>query len=200
MTTKKRPTVKAKPTEAAEEKARKAKHTAKFALLPSSNAALVIDEYGKLFGEQDLGELIDSLSASIEDVNKGDLKRCEGMLTGQAYALQSIFMNLSRRAIRQQCLNQFEAYLKLALKAQSQCRATLEALAAIKNPPIILAKQANIANGHQQVNNGIPGQAPHAEEIKNQPNELLEQTHGERLDTRATGEAIGIDKAMATVE
>jgi len=43
------------------------------------------------------------------------------------------------------------------LKAQSQCRATLEALAAIKNPPIVYARQANIAAGPQQVNNGVPG-------------------------------------------
>jgi hypothetical protein len=36
----------------------------------------------------------------------------------------------------------------LALKAQSQCRATLETLAAIKNPqPVAFVRQANIAHG-----------------------------------------------------
>jgi hypothetical protein len=44
--------------------------------------------------------------------------------------------------------------MRLALKAQGQCRATLETLAAIKNPPVVFAKQRNISHGHQQVNNG----------------------------------------------
>jgi hypothetical protein len=35
-------------------------------------------------------------------------------------------------------------YLRLGLKAQSQCRATLETLAAIKNPrPVAFVQQAN---------------------------------------------------------
>ena len=34
--------------------------------------------------------------------------------------------------------------MRLALKTQSQCRATVETLAALKNPPLVFAKQANI--------------------------------------------------------
>ncbi len=41
----------------------------------------------------------------------------------------------------------------MALKAQSNSRATAEALAAIQNPPTVFARQANIANGPQQINN-----------------------------------------------
>jgi hypothetical protein len=41
----------------------------------------------------------------------------------------------------------YEAHARLALKAQSQCRATIETLAAIKNPPVVVARQANIAQG-----------------------------------------------------
>jgi len=47
-----------------------------------------------------------------------------------------------------------ETYMRLALKAQSQCARTIEVLAAMKNPPVVFAKQANISHGHQQVNNG----------------------------------------------
>jgi hypothetical protein len=43
--------------------------------------------------------------------------------------------------------------MRLALKAQGQCRATLETLAVLKNPPTVFAKQANIAAGAQQVTN-----------------------------------------------
>ena len=46
--------------------------------------------------------------------------------------------------------------MKLALKAQSQCRSTWEVVSAIQNPPIAgYVSQANIAQ-NQQVNNGAP--------------------------------------------
>jgi hypothetical protein len=63
--------------------------------------------------------------------------------------------------------------MRLALRAQNQCRATLETLAAIKNPPVVFAKQANIANGPQQVNNGV-GTAP-----RTQGNEILQTQQSE---------------------
>jgi hypothetical protein len=44
--------------------------------------------------------------------------------------------------------------MRLALKAQSQCRATLETAAAMKNSqPVAFVRQANVAHGPQQVNN-----------------------------------------------
>jgi hypothetical protein len=54
----------------------------------------------------------------------------------------------------------------MALRAQSQCRATLETLAAIKNPPIVYARQANVTTGPQQINNGVA--SPRAREIENE--------------------------------
>jgi hypothetical protein len=106
----------------------------------------------------------------IDEVNNGNMKRPEAILLAQAHTLDELFNNLARRAHKVQSLKQYEMDLRLALKAQSQCRATLETLAAIKNPPVIFAKQANISNGHQQINNGV--QSTHAEKTKNQPNEL----------------------------
>ena len=43
------------------------------------------------------------------------------------------------------------------LLAQSNCRATVEALAYMQNPPTVFARQANIASGPQQINNGVEG-------------------------------------------
>src|SRR5690606_26950893 len=88
-------------------------------------------------------------------------------------------------------------YMRLALKAQSQCRTTLETLAAIKNPPVVFAKQANIAHGPQQVNNGSAadfatstrGHArPQAENWPTEQNELLPDAHNgcTHVDPRAT--------------
>jgi hypothetical protein len=57
-----------------------------------------------------------------------------------------------------------------------------QALSDIKNPSVVYAKQANITHGNQQVNNGVT--APRTQENKIYSNELLEHTHGVRLDTR----------------
>jgi hypothetical protein len=184
---------------------------AKVTLLPSANAAAVIADYGKAFGEQDVGALMDQLRAKFDQVENGDLHYCEAMLVGQANALQSIFMCLARRAVNQEYLKNYEMYLRLALKAQNQSRMTLETLAAMKNPPVVFAKQANInqGNGNQQVNNGTPAPdaktptftGAHAEETVNHPNELLEAQHGgETLDNNATSATIRKDKAMAALD
>ncbi|WP_210235030.1 hypothetical protein, partial [Mesorhizobium sp. M2D.F.Ca.ET.185.01.1.1] len=58
----------------------------------------------------------------------------ESMLFAQANTLDMIFGHLARKAAFSEYLNQFQAHLSLALKTQAQCRATLEALAGIKNP------------------------------------------------------------------
>lgn len=50
----------------------------------------------------------------------------------------------------------FEINMRMALRAQNQARATAETLAAVKNPTVVFARQANIAHGPQQVNNTLP--------------------------------------------
>lgn len=165
-------------------------------------AALVITDFAKgSLGEISLGDVLASLNEHADKIKGGDLARIEAMLGGQAAALNTMFAELARRGARNmgEYMGAAETYLKLALRAQSQCRATLETLAAIKQPPVVFAKQANIAHGAQQVNNEAAGIA-RVEETKNPPNELLEHDHGQRLDTGATRTAGGSDQAMATVE
>jgi hypothetical protein len=119
--------------------------------------------------------------------------------------LDSIFNEMARRAALNmgEHLAATETYLKMALKAQSQCRSTLETLAEVKAPRVAtFIKQANIAN-QQQVNNGSAGTGgneshPRGENII-QSNELLEAHHGERLDTRAQGKASGNDPHLEAV-
>lgn len=155
----------------------KAQASAKLFLSPSVNAAAVAVEYlkGPFGDEQDMGALVDCLSGSVKDVWAGDLRRAEAMLYGQATALQAIFTNLARRANSQEYLKHMETFMRLALKAQSQCRATLETLATIKAGPVVIARQANIAHGPQQVNNGIASSDARAGESQKLKNELLEQ-------------------------
>lgn len=143
--------------------------------------------------------LMVQLTQSVEALKDNDLSRCEAMLFTQAHALQSIFMNMSRRSALNmgEHLKAMETYMRLALKAQAQCVRTLEVLAAIKNPqPVAFVKQANIAHGPQQVNNGAVPSAP-AWESEKAPNELLEAQPAERLETgpaipAVTGQATSI--------
>ncbi len=117
----------------------------------------------------------------------------------QATALQSLFARLAERSMSCDHIPGFEANMRMALRAQSQCRATLETLATIKNPPIVFAKQANIANGPQQVNNGVSANVATREEKPIQSNELLEQEHGKRLDSGTSGAASCANPHMDTV-
>ena len=138
-------------------------------LSPTIQSAVGIQAWGKFAGEVDLAKLLDDLRTRVEKVQGGDMRPVEAMLYGQAVTLETIFTSLARRATSQEYLKQFQAYLGLALKAQAQCRATLEALAEIKNPhPVAFVKQANISGGHQQVNNGMQPaqQAGSAQEVK----------------------------------
>jgi hypothetical protein len=164
-------------------------------------AADVILYFSKAaWGELSLGDVLDSLNKHAGEIKGGDLTRVEAMLGGQASALNAMFAELARRGALNmgEYIGPAETYLKLALKAQSQCRATLEALAAIKNPPVVFAKQANIAHGPQQVNNEAAGIA-HAKEIQKPQTGLLEHDHGQRLDTGTAAAASGSNQAMETV-
>ena len=125
-------------------------------LSPTIQSAVAIEAWGKFAGEINLAELIKEQREQFKKVQAGDMQPVEAMLYGQAKTLETIFTSLARRATSQEYLKQFQAYLGMALKAQAQCRATLEALAEIKNPrPVAFVKQANISGGHQQVNNGV---------------------------------------------
>lgn len=173
---------------------------ARTTLRPSIKGAVTIKEYSKKYGELDLMELVGELSDQAKAVNDGNLKRAEGMLMVHAHTLDAIFNNLAQRSINSEYMDNLDRYLRLALKAQSQCRATLETLAAIKNPaPVAFVKQANIANGPQQVNNGVASNASRAGISENQPNKVLEHQHGERLDFGTTGTTGGADSPMETM-
>ena len=163
-----------------------------------------------IFGELDITECARALKASVGAVKAGDLSAAEGMLMTQAVALNAIFGELARRAASNmgEYPDAFERYMRLALKSQGQCRATIETLATIKNPPVMFARQANINNGgQQQVNNGVPvpvagtlpAAASRAGKSESEQTELLEASDGQRLDIRAAGPAGGADSHMAPV-
>ena len=125
------------------------------------------------------------------------------MLTSQAHTLDAIFnkMSVLSAVNLSKSLDIAERLMRLGLKAQSQARATLEALAQIKNPPVVIARQANVTTGPQQNNFGVPSRA--GTEIK-QPqlseafSELRQNSGAPGIESRANPplEAVGeIDRA-----
>ena len=137
-----------------------------------------------------------------EAVRHGNLAGVEALLMSQALSLNSIFSSMAGRAHSNMGhhLDATDRHMRLALKAQAQCRSTLEALAEIKQPrSVLIAKQANIAHGSQQVNNGTPAPAARTEKPATLQNELLKHLHGHTLDTGAPGTAGRADPHLATV-
>lgn len=183
-------------------------------LSPAVSNAENCVRYGVSSGWREIGltEAMQVLSDRCHAVNSGDLSAMESTLVAQSAALNSVFIELTRRAHLNMGshMDAMERYLRLALKAQTQCRATIETLAVIKNPPVY-AKQANINNGgQQQVNNGVPAPqkrqetdeaVPRAGGKKNRTRQpkLLEASHGERLDTRTKSKARRSDQALEAV-
>jgi hypothetical protein len=179
---------------------------AHMSLRPTVQAAITLMEYNKnLLGEISINTLVADLGKQCELASKGDLARAEALLTAQAHTLDALFNNLARRAALNlgEYMNATETYLRLALKAQGQCRATLETLAVIKNPqPVAFVRQANIAHGPQQVNNGPaqPGEPSRARENENRQNKLLEAQDGERLEFGAARTSGDADLSLEAVE
>jgi hypothetical protein len=142
-------------------------------------------------GELDASACILTLLDEVTKVQRNDLRRVEATLTAQATALDAIFNDLALRASvnMMEHTAAAEVFMRLALKAQSQCRATLETLSEVKNPrPVAFVRQANIANGPQQVNNDA------------QSSKLLEAEGGERLDTGAARTAKSVNSPVETLE
>jgi len=162
------------------------------------NVSTALDYSIGLFPGLNLNECAKQMNSDIQAVNGGNLDTLEGMLTGQATALNAIFNNFAKKAVHADVMPKMEAYLRLALKAQSQCRTTVEAIAEIKYPKsATFIKQANIA-GQQQVNNGqadsrssTPAPAHAHEKNITSANELLTESSYAALDTRGAGTTIG---------
>lgn len=172
---------------------------AKAIIAPEVGAFRILSacEQPGLKDQLDTPAMIRLLKDRGEAVNNGDLLHAEQMLMAQATALQTLFVRLSERATEQSHMPTIEGFMRLALRAQSQCRQTLETLATIKNPPVIYAKQINQTTGPQQINNGT---APSRKrEIETEPSKLSEGQHELLQNTRTSGTTSGGNPALETL-
>jgi hypothetical protein len=150
-----------------------------------------------LADELDVPGLLATLRDQARAVEQGDLSRAEAMLINQADALQALFVGLTERSLRQEYLVHAESFMRLALKAQSQCRATLETLSNMKNPPVFYARQANVTTGPQQINNGVD--PTRARENENAPNQLSRATNELYEDAGASCRTVAHDPSLETM-
>ncbi|MGS1078379.1 hypothetical protein [Pseudoxanthomonas beigongshangi] len=170
--------------------------------------ALMFGAPGGMLSPDDLGDVHNELKRTVERTKAGGTDLADTMLTAQAASLNQVYVEMARRAMLNmgEYPKAAETYMRLALKAQSQCRSTLESLAEIRNPrPVAFVKQANIANGPQQVNNNeavyqAECETPRAD-MKTKQNKLLENNGNvTRLDTRTQSAPGRSDTTLEAVE
>ena len=139
------------------------------------------------------------IGQGIDEIKKGDLSKLEEMLYSQAVALNMMFTNLSRRASIQTNVDIRSALANLDLKSQNQSRNTIQTLINLKQPnqTAFIKQQTNVANGHQQINNGVAQSSP--ENFTNVTNELLEVNHGKWLDTGTKAKTKGVNSELEAV-
>jgi hypothetical protein len=156
---------------------------ANIGLAPLFKAAVTSKAYAPAIGEQDLAAVLQRLGEVTSRVASGDTKDVESMLAAQALTLDSIFHKLALQAERNigQYPKATDLYLRLALKAQNQCRATTETLANLKSPRQYIS-QTNVA-GAMQINidmetTHVDGRAQSQDAASNQTVDALGEIYG----------------------
>lgn len=174
-----------------------ARAMARISLTPNVKAAITLRAASKpTLGDLVLNDLADELASCIAAARNDDLSWLKEVLAAQAVVLDGLFHDLAQRGLLNAgvCLNAAEAYMRLAIKAQSQCRATVEALNAMKHlPNVNVVRQANVGQNVQLTSRVVSAKS------ETEQSELMEGQHGERLDDRAARQAGATDSAMATV-
>lgn len=173
---------------------------------PAVQAAMTVRGLDDELGELTIEALGRTLQQQVEQIKADNLDRPEAMLINQAHTLDTIYNTLVRRSAQHmgQQMEAAETYMKLALRAQSQCRSTLEALNEMKHPRhVSFVRQANIAGGHQQINNSVPNSQDtdsRTGKTENQPSKVLSEVmHGSQLDAGAPSTPIKSHTAVETL-
>ena len=171
----------------------KAKVAATIACEPTFKAALTAQLYAPALGQELDTVAMHSKTAELAyNAKNEDLGEIEVMMAAQIYALDSIFHYTAGRAKANmgQYPHAADMYMRLALKAQTQCRSTAETLSAIKNPRAYI-RQTNIAQ-NQQINN--------SENFTDQTNELLSEQNHATLDFGGKSASGRTNSALAALE
>jgi hypothetical protein len=106
-----------------------------------------VEDGSGVLGE--IGRTVAIIESAAAKIDAGDFTAIESALAGQALALDVIFDQFARRSARGDLL--FHDPMKMALRAQSQCRVTFKNLIALKNPDASRnSRKRTIENGKLQ--------------------------------------------------
>lgn len=137
----------------------------------------------------------DGVEETLSKVRSGNLEDLESILVNQVYVLNGLFnqlviqgkASLSDPAVMQSLPNHPKTMLNVALKAQTQCRATVQTINDLKNPK----KTTFIKN---QLNNVKM-------ELEERIEQLEDTEHGsKKLDRGTEGTAISINPEVEALE
>ena len=144
-------------------------------------------QFGSMEGAPGYGDYADAIAKSGDRAAKGDLAIASGLLAAQAMTLDNIFTEMARRMALNMgdYLGATETYARIAMKAQAQSRATLEALAKLHQPREQTVRHVHVNEGGQAV---ITDEFHHHTGGAGENEKIGEQSH-------ATG-AAGIGPAM----
>ncbi len=130
---------------------------AKVALSPGPrHAALASSLAVNLFSDKHQSPIMAStaaLSETMAAAARGDKAMASSILAAQAVVLDTMFTELARRSAANfgQYVETADRYMRLALKAQANCRATLEALAKLHQPREQTVKHIHVNEGGQAI-------------------------------------------------
>jgi hypothetical protein len=108
---------------------------------------------GKLPGEPRFDDYSAAIKATAQAALKGELTMVSEYLAAQALSLDAMFTELTRRMTMNmgEYPQTAERYGRLALKAQSNCRAALEALVQLHRPREQTVRHVHVNEGGQAV-------------------------------------------------
>lgn len=157
---------------------------------------------GAIAGVMDSGDntkavnaAFDGVEETLSKVKSGNLEDLESILVNQVYVLNGLFnqlviqgkASLSDPAVMRSLPNHPKTMLNVALKAQTQCRATVQTINELKNPK----KTTFIKN---QLNNVKM-------ELESRIEQLEDTEHGsKKLDRGTEAKAISINRSVEALE
>lgn len=119
------------------------------------HARVAADSAAKTLGWGSGDEVAAAYPASFRDrcgkASGGDLADASHVLMAQALTLDTIFTEFASSAVRTTSVDAAERFMRLALKAQANGRATLEALTKLHQPREQIVRHIHVNEGGQAV-------------------------------------------------
>ena len=132
--------------------------TARTLLGPDFRHAVAVSQilepsFGSMEGAPEFGDYADAIHARGDGAQKGEKGFASRALAAQAITLDTIFTEMPRRMALNmgEHLAATETYARIAMKAQAQSRATLEALAKLHQPREQTVRHVHVNEGGQAV-------------------------------------------------